>query len=128
MTMIKPVQVEVNGKQLSFVPVGAIEGIKITTQLSKVALPAIEKLQESGDMVQLVNAVIEGLDSIDLNAILLKLFKESTVDGFPIQFDSYFSANYGELVAFLSVIMMENFKSFFSPDALHALNTVFPKQ
>lgn len=50
---IKTAEEIINGKTVKIVLLKALAGIKITSELSKVVVPAIAALQESGDMSKL---------------------------------------------------------------------------
>jgi len=114
----------INGKTVKIVLLKTLDGIKISKEISKVAVPAITALQQSdGDITQLAVALVNNLDSIDLGAIIIKLFDGATVDEFPINVDDYFAGNYGELVGFLTFALKANFESFFSLDSLSDLLT-----
>lgn len=124
---IKTASTTLNGKTLSIVLLKSLDGIRMSQQLSKVAIPAITALQSTGDMVHLANAVVTSLDEIELDKIITKIFEGSTVDSgdgaFPINVDNYFAGNYGELVSFLTFALRANFESFFSVENLSALFT-----
>lgn len=123
---IKTAEEIINGKTVKIVLLKALAGIKITSELSKVVVPAIAALQESGDMSKLAMALTNSLDEVNLEKIITQLFDGATVDDFPIKVDDYFSGNYGELVSFLTFALKANFASFFSVDALSVLNTLNP--
>lgn len=111
---LKTVEKEINGKEVKIVLVGALEGIKITTQLSKALFPVIAAMKEkNANVVGLVGAALEHTDEIDLEMIIKKLFDGATADEFPIKPDTYFSGNYGELIDYLAFALEANFGSFF---------------
>lgn len=110
----KTVEKEINGKEVKIVLVGAIEGIKITTQLSRVLFPVIAAMKDNkANIVDLVGEALEHTDEIDLEHIIKKMFDGATADEFPIKPDTYFSGNYGELVDYLAFALEANFGSFF---------------
>lgn len=105
---------EINGKTLKIVLVGALDGIKITTQLSKVLFPVIGAIQGSQkDLSSIAVAALEHIEEVNLENIIKKLFDGATIDDFPIKPDEYFAGNYGELVDFLAFALEANFGSFF---------------
>lgn len=120
----------INGKEVTIVLLGALDGIKMTTQLSKVIFPAIAALTGKGkednsaaDFKELVMNALESLEDVDLATIIKKLFDGSTADDFPIKADDYFAGNYGELVDYLAFALEANFGSFFEAKFLKGQNT-----
>ncbi|AZV02127.1 hypothetical protein Arno162_87 [Pectobacterium phage Arno162] len=127
----------INDKEVVIVLVGALEGIKITTQLAKVVLPAISAMQAvageapKGSAVDLmktsvtdiVSVALENADAVDLDGIIKKLFNGATVNDFPIKPDDYFSGNYGELIDFMAFALEANFGSFFEAAILSSQST-----
>lgn len=127
--MTKQAKKTINDKEVVIALVGAIDGIKITTQLSKVIFPALATLgKDKTDVYTLVGAVLENADEIDLEHIIKKLFEGSTVDDFPIKPDTYFAGNYGELVDFLAFALEANFGSFFEAAILKSQATPLTKK
>lgn len=121
---IKTSEKEINGKQVKIVLVGAMDGIKITTQLSKVLFPALGAMNGKENSVSdIVGAALEHSDELDLEGIIKKLFSGSTVNEFPIKPDEYFAGNYGELVDYLAFALEANFGSFFEAAILKSLDT-----
>lgn len=125
---IKTSEKEINGKNVKIVLVGALDGIKITTQLSKVLFPVLGVISMKGEgepqsVSEIVGAALEHSDELDLEGIIKKLFNGSTVDEFPIKPDEYFSGNYGELVDFLAFALEANFGSFFEAAILKNQDT-----
>lgn len=109
----------INEKEVVIVLVGALDGIKITTQLSKVIFPAMAAMQNGqGSITEVVTSALEHAEEINLEEIIKKLFAAATVDDFPIKPDDYFSGNYGELVDFLAFALEANFGSFFEASFL----------
>lgn len=126
---VKQKNKEINGKDVSIVLVGALDGIKITTQLSKVLFPVIASMQDGKKAItDVVMAALEHTDEIDLDSIIKKLFDGATVDEFPIKPDTYFSGNYGELIDFLAFALEANFGSFFEAAILKDQRTISGKK
>ncbi|MGB9095613.1 phage tail assembly chaperone [Erwinia sp.] len=112
-----------DGKVLKIVLLPALQGIQMSTQLSKVAIPVLATMQrDNADLSEIALSALNNLDELEIEKMILQLFNGSTIDDFPIKPDDYFSGNYGELVTFLSFAIEANFKSFFSTDALSVLN------
>lgn len=125
----KQVKKEINDKEVAIVLVGALDGLKITTQLSKVLFPVIAAVKDKkADVVDLVTSALEHTEEIDLESIIKKLFDGATVDDFPIKPDAYFSGNYGELVDFLAFALEANFGSFFEAAILKSQSTTSDKK
>lgn len=125
----KQVKKEINDKEVAIVLVGALDGLKITTQLSKVLFPVIAAVKDKkADVVDLVTSALEHTEEIDLESIIKKLFDGATVDDFPIKPDAYFSGNYGELVDFLTFALEANFGSFFEAAILKSQSTTSDKK
>ena len=103
--------------QIHLLPAG--EGFAMATKLSKYAAPALE----DGDLsiINLTAVILSQIDDKDVMEIVKRLMRNVMVDGQEVNFDEYYMANYGELVAALGYIMKENFQSFFSPDVLEHL-------
>lgn len=119
----------INDKQVKIVLLGAIKGIKISTQLSKVVFPAIAAVQEGrGDFKDLIQSAISSLEEVDLSNIIKELFDGATVDEFPIKPDDYFAGNYGELLDFMAFALEANFGSFFESKLLKGQITTGPKK
>lgn len=129
----KTVSRTINDKEVNIALLGALDGIKITTQLSKVVFPTLAALKGDGvsksdlDFKALIISALDSLEEVDLTEIIKKLFKEATVDSgegaFPINPDVYFSGNYGELIDFLAFALEANFGSFFEAKFLKDMST-----
>lgn len=114
--MAKTKEKVINDKKVVIVLLGAKEGLKMATKLSKVVLPTVTKLMESKGkfkLEELVPEVVDKLEELELEDMVVKLFAQSTVNDFPLDPDAYFSGNYGELVDFLAFALEANFASFF---------------
>lgn len=121
---MKTAEKTINDKEVKIVLVGAIDGIKMTTQLSKILFPVIGSIRgDSTNISDIAIAALEYADELDLEGIIKKLFDGATVDEFPIKPDTYFSGNYGELVDYLAFALEANFGSFFEAKLLKDLNT-----
>lgn len=126
---VKQIKKDINEKEVSIVLVGALEGIKITTQLSKVLFPVIAAMKDKkANVVDLVAQALEHTDEIDLEGIIKKLFDGATVDEFPIKPDVYFAGNYGELIDFLAFALEANFGSFFEAAILKDQDSISVKK
>ena len=131
---IKTAERTINDKEVKLILVGAIDGIKITTQLSKVVFPAIAAMsKEKGkktefDVFGMIEAILENADELDLETIIKKLFNGATANEFPIKPDDYFAGNYGELVDYLKFALEANFESFFEAAILKDQTTPLTKK
>lgn len=125
---IKTREKEINGKTVKVVLLGTLAGISVSSQITKLVVPGLERLQATGDFIGMASDIIANLDQIDYPKILKQLFDGATVDDFPINVDTYFSGNYGEFVQFLAFAIQANFESFFSVAGLSDLITANPQQ
>lgn len=113
---LKTKEKEINGKRVVIVLLGAKEGLKIATKLSKIALPTMTKFFGSKGKVvvaEYVPEIVDKLEELELEDMATKLFSQATVNDFPINVDDYFAGNYGEFVDFLAFALEANFSSFF---------------
>lgn len=102
--------------QLYLLP--AEDGIVIAQKLSQLVLPLLsasdgKEGEFSFDFAKLATALSMGISDKELLTIIKRLLKEATANGKQIEFNSYFRANYGTLVALLAFSLKENFGSFF---------------
>lgn len=73
-----------------------------------------------------IHKIVTSLSASELFGIADKLFKNATVNDFPIDVDTYFSGNYGEFIDFMKVALEANFKSFFATSLFS--NHLYPGQ
>ena len=110
---------EINGKTYNIVLLGTREGLGVSMKIGKAILPAVVDVvgairgQDELNFTEAVNHLFTQLTDKEMNDILDKLFKGSTVDNFPINWDVYFRGNYGELVDVVAFALGANFSSFF---------------
>lgn len=109
-----------NGVEYQIVALGAIEGFIIGQKITTVVAEPIAKFLESrGTEVRITladctRALVENLDKADSLGIIQKLIKTVSVGSNSLDFDSYFSANYGVLIDLLIEICNFNFESAFT--------------
>jgi len=60
-----------------------------------------------------IQALTDRLAEEDVGKLCSTLLEDLRRDGSPVQFDTYFAANYGELSQLVAWSMKENFGSFF---------------
>ncbi|XAO54237.1 tail assembly chaperone [Yersinia phage vB_YenM_P778] len=117
--MAKTAKKVIGDKTVNIILLGTLDGLKMSTKLSKIAMPTVSKLFDTTDKKKKINLVevlpelIGMVDELELGDMVSKLFENATVNDFPLQVDSYFSGNYGELIDFLAFALEANFKSFF---------------
>ncbi|QZY67669.1 phage tail assembly chaperone [Escherichia coli] len=105
----------INGKEVKIIALPMGEGITIASKLAKAIIPAWGKVFAATgepDVMAGFQAILENISADEFNAIVKRVFRDSTVDNFPIDPDVYFAANYGELVDFAWFALQENFGSF----------------
>lgn len=118
-----------NGKEVTIRKLPAMEGIKIGNRLIKVILPAIggtfDGLRHDDilhgspkSFSHLALIICDQIDKIGIEDLILKLTEGMFIDGNPVEFNQYFSANYGELVEILEFALRENFGSFFTQNGI----------
>jgi hypothetical protein len=118
---------EINNKKFQIRKLGALKGIKIIQQLSKVLIPIFGGTLDGfkhDDFVHgapktfssLALTIVESVDQIDVEGLILDFTKEMRVDGEAVVFDDFFSANYSELLSVLEFCLKENFPDFFPQD------------
>lgn len=121
------VKKEINGREFQIRKLGALKGIKIIQQLSKVLIPIFGGTLDGfkhDDFIHgapktfssLALTIVESVDQIDVEALILDFTKDMKVDGEAILFDEFFSANYSELLVVLEFCLKENFPDFFPQD------------
>jgi len=120
-------QKEINGKNFQIRKLGALKGIKIIQQLSKVLVPifggTLDGFKHDEFMhgapktfSELALTIVESIDQLDIETLILDFTKEMRVDGEAVVFDEFFSANYSELLSVLEFCLKENFPDFFPQD------------
>lgn len=114
-----------NGKEVTIKRLPAMKGIKMANKLLKVVLPALggtlDGVNASDDVLNgtprnfthLAITICQQLDDLNVEEVILTLTEDMYIDGNPVEFDSYFASNYGELVEILEFALKENFSSFF---------------
>lgn len=84
---------EINGKTYNIVLLGTREGLGVSMKIGKAILPAVVDVvgairgQDELNFTEAVNHLFTQLTDKEMNDILDKLFKGSTVDNFPINWD-----------------------------------------
>lgn len=109
-------QTTINGKEFQIYLLRAGEGVLLAKKLSGLVASFLTTNDEGEvtiDFSKIAEGLSESLSEKDFVEIINKLLKELAVDGRQINFDDYFSGNYGELVQILSFAIQENFGSFF---------------
>lgn len=117
----------INGKTIQIRKLGALKGIKVIQQLSKVLVPilggTLDGFKHDSFMhgapktfSDLSLTIVETLDQMDIESLLLDFTKDLRVNGEAVDFDEYFSANYSELLEVLEFCLKENFPDFFPKD------------
>lgn len=107
-----------NGKEVQIILLPAGEGLATATRLFRTFAPSlgaiITTLEEDGsiDFMAIAYTLTEGLEDFDINALVLRLLDQFTINGMQQNFDDYFVANYAELVEILAFALKENFGSF----------------
>jgi hypothetical protein len=118
---------EINGKRIQIRKLGALKGIKVIQQLSKVLIPLFGGSLDGfkhDDFIHgapktfagLAMTIVESIDQLDVESLILDFTRDIRVDGEAIVFDDYFSANYSELLEVLEFCLKENFPDFFPKD------------
>lgn len=126
---IKTAEKTINDKDVKIVLVNAFDGIKITTQLSKVIFPVISAVQEKKASINdIAMSALAEADQVDMEYLMKKLFDGATVDDFPIKPEVYFTGNYGEMLDFITFALEANFSSFFSANLLKGPATTTRKK
>lgn len=110
----------IGDKILTIVLLGCVDGLAISQKLGATVLPIYAKAvnEKNIDMVLCASQLLVALPELNLTDLINKLFKNATVNDFPLTPDSYFSGNYGELIDFLAFALEANFKSFFKASLL----------
>lgn len=121
----------INNKQFRIKKLPALKGLQISTRLAKIILPlaggtfdglkADTTFQTPRNFTHLALTLCDQIDNINLEDLSLQLLNDLYVDGNPVDFDEYFSANYGEFVEVLAFALQENFSSFFTQSGITRL-------
>lgn len=110
---------EINGKTYNIILLGTREGLSVSMKIGKAILPAVVDVvgamrgADELNFTDAVNHLFTQLTDKEMGEILDKLFKGSTADDFPINWDTYFRGNYGELCDVVAFALEANFSSFF---------------
>ena len=111
---------EIKGKEVQIYLLRAGDGIAIAQKLSSIVASFLGSAGMDGssdgvtiDFSKIAEALSKYLSEKELIEIITKLLKEMTINGSQVNFDEYFSGNYGELLAIMSFALQENFGSFF---------------
>lgn len=128
MFIIKTITTKNSTKEIKLAKLNASEGIIIGTKLLKLILPVLggfadgmmseEEIENPKTFSEMASRIVDQMDSFDSLSLIKKLFNGLAVDGQGVEFDSYFMANYGELVLILEIALKENFQSFFEGTGL----------
>lgn len=124
----------INGKKVNIILLGARDGIKMSMKLGKIVVPTFaqmlssltDKDKKEAPMVpfkELVEACFDRIEEINLEEMATLLFQGATVDDFPLNIDTYFQANYGELIDYLAFALEANFGSFFEASIFKSLTS-----
>lgn len=111
-------QTEINGHEYQIYLLRASDGLRIAQKLSTIVASMFEgTANEDGEMAvdfgKIAKTISTEISEKDMNDIIGKLLKDVTIDGRGIDFEEYFSGNYGELFQAVSFALQENFGSFF---------------
>lgn len=105
---------------------GAIEGLKIGTELAKKAAPVIAPMVEmatgegiTGAMAEKVaGAIVEHVDAEETTALILRLLSQTTATGTGVLdargFDVHFRGRLHHLPPVIAAVVRHNFADFFS--------------
>lgn len=131
---MKQVTTTINGKQFLIYTLGARDGFKIAAKIKKLLLPTIgggfDAMRDKRDpefsdpayhFSKVAQLFVDRFDEDEVLAIIEKLLNGFGVGGQQQDFDSYFDANYGELVEVITFALKENFSSFFTKTGMNLL-------
>ena len=124
MALIKEAQERTIGStQFKVFPLGARQGCQVMTRLTRLIGGALKGNTldiKSVDVGSMISGALEAMQDSDLEFLCTTFAAKTTfsVDGtaWPLltsQFETYFSANYGELFEWLKFCLEVNFSSFF---------------
>lgn len=115
--------VPINGEdfQLNLFPGG--KGLRLLNKIRGIAIPALAELQkeankgeeEAGDVIGVfISKVMEGMDKVDVEALVKELITSVSKDNMAINFDTEFAGEYDKLIALVKEVIMFNFGSVFT--------------
>lgn len=118
------IKVKNKKKEVQIYKLPASKGIVLGSKLLKLILPVLGgmadeifseevKTASPKTFTEIAQRLTMQLDNFDILEIIKELLSETAIDNQEVDFDEYFMANYGELVAVLEFALKENFQSFF---------------
>lgn len=120
-----------SGKKVQIKMLRTTAGIAVAKKLLNLVAPAIGGAADGmrhDDMIHgapksfthLALTMCEQIDKVQIENIITVLLEDMTIDGKEIDYEEYFSANYGELIEILEFSLRENFETFFTGKGLKA--------
>lgn len=112
---------EINGKTFQIHLLSASNGIIIAQKLSSIVATMMGSTSSDEidiDFSKIATALSTNISEKELLEILGKLLKDMAIDQKAVNFDEYFSGNYGELISVITFALQENFGSFFEGMAI----------
>jgi hypothetical protein len=110
--------VTLNGEEFQINLVPGSKGIRLLNKIRAIALPALAELQkEEGSTDDIMGAfiqkVMEGMDKVDIEALVKELITACSKNNVAINFDMEFMGEYDKLFFLVKEVVMFNFGSVF---------------
>lgn len=110
--------VTLNGEEFQINLVPGSKGIRLLNKIRAIALPALAELQkEEGStddvMGAFIQKVMEGMDKVDIEALVKELIGACSKNNVAINFDIEFMGEYDKLFFLVKEVVMFNFGSVF---------------
>lgn len=118
-------------KEITIYKLPAKEGLSMGLQLSKTIIPVLASAMDGlrhdeylhgapKTFSEISLLLLQQIEKVEVEQLILRLTRGMLVDGKEIDFDTYFMANYGELIEVVQKALEVNFKSFFTANGLAA--------
>lgn len=116
---IQQKEIELNGDKFLITTFPAMKGMNYLKRLTRLVGPAMMAANGEGDVLEgksamqvAVEALVDATDKVEVEQLILDLLSGTTLGGKEINFDQYFSANYGTLFKLLFEVLKLNYGNF----------------
>lgn len=116
---IQQKEIELNGDKFLITTFPAMKGMNYLKRLTRLVGPAMMAANGEGDVLEgksamqvAVEALVDATDKVGVEQLILDLLSGTTLGGKEINFDQYFSANYGTLFKLLFEVLKLNYGNF----------------
>lgn len=120
-----------DGVEYQIIAFGALQGYATGRKISSIIVTPITKFLEARDNTEgekpitlsdCASALVNNIEKADSLGIVKELISSVSVQGQDLDFDNYFSANYGVLIDLITEVVKFNYESVFTASVIQGRN------